>query len=252
VERNVFGLKAPPPPPDPEANKPPLPKITLNGIVTLGGAKRVLLKVPPGPLKPGEAPKTDQGLVLRVGERQGDIEVLEIDEKAGSVKVNYGGNVTDLTFEKDGVKIAPGPAPGALPMPGMPSPMKAVMAVPGAMGGAGMAATPFPTRSVRLPGAGGSVSPQAAGGVGLPGLNVDGNTLPLTGSGVGVNPPVTPQPTAPKFSPEESLILWEANRLKTLEAIQAGQRRPSLPRHPLAAALDQITEPVPTPAPAAQ
>jgi hypothetical protein len=254
VERNVFGLKAPPPPPDPEANKAPLPKITLTGIVTLGGAKRALLKVPPGPPKPGEPAKTEQGFILSVGERQGEIEVLEIDEKAGSVKVNYAGTVTNLTFDKDGVKTAS--APGAVPPPGMPPPMKAVMAVPGPMGGAGMAPTPFPMRSVRTPGMGGSVSPQAAGGAGLPGVNVGGTSLNLggnslaLGSGASVNPSVTPQPTGPQLSPEERVLLYEANRLKTEQAIQAGERRVAMPRHPWAAGLDQGTGAAPAPAPA--
>jgi hypothetical protein len=244
VERNVFGLKAPPPPPDPEANKPPLPKITLTGIVTLGGGKRALLKTPPTPPKPGEPAKTDQGFILSVGERQGDIEVLEIDEKKGSVKVNYGGNVTDLTFEKDGIKAPSAPAPGAVPPPGFAPPMKTVMAVPGAMSGPGMGAAPFPTRPVRLPGTDGSVSPQAAGGAAQPGVNVGGNSLSLPGSGTGVNPAVTPQPFTSQLSLEERVLIYEANRLKNEQAIQAGKRIVRMPPHPMAAGLHD-----PNPAP---
>ena len=36
------------------------------------------------------------------GQRAGPIEVLQINEKAGSVKVNNSGTVMVLTFEKDG------------------------------------------------------------------------------------------------------------------------------------------------------
>src|SRR5512142_2768606 len=85
VIRNVFGLKPPPPPPDPEANKPPPPKIFLTGITTLQGIKRALLKTTPPP-KPGE-PAREQSLTLKEGEREGEIEVLEIDATARTVKV---------------------------------------------------------------------------------------------------------------------------------------------------------------------
>src|SRR5690242_1103292 len=81
TDRNVFGLKPPPPPPDPEAAKAPPVKITLTGITTIIG-KRALLKTPPPPSKPGETSKGEQSYILAEGQREGDIEVLEIDEKA--------------------------------------------------------------------------------------------------------------------------------------------------------------------------
>jgi hypothetical protein len=124
VDRNVFGLKPPPPPPDPEAAKPPPVKITLTGITTILGDKRVLMKTPPPAAKPGEAPKGEQSFILKEGQREGDIEVLEIDEKAASVKVNNGGTVVTLTLAKDGSKLAPGPVPVPVPsMPGAPPSM---------------------------------------------------------------------------------------------------------------------------------
>jgi hypothetical protein len=127
VERNVFGLKSPPPPPDPEANKPPPPKITLTGITTILGNKRALMKVMMPP-KPG-VKQEEQSFILAVGQRDGDIEVLEIDDAAGTVKVNDFGTITNLSFENNGVKLASGPPPGppaavARPMaaPGIPLP----------------------------------------------------------------------------------------------------------------------------------
>jgi hypothetical protein len=239
VERNVFGLKPPPPPPDPEANKPPLPKITLTGIITVGGAKRVLLKTPPPQPKPGEPPKTEQGFILAVGEREGEIEVLEIDEKAGSVKVNYGGTVADLTFEKDGVKGPATPAPGALPAPGVPPPMRTLP--PGARGGPGMGASPIPGRWPRTPGEGGPVTPQAAAGAVLPGMNA------------GANPSVTPQSTAAQGfgSEEEAVLLLEVNRIKNQPLVEAGLM-PPLPRHELSGAVQSLlTDPAPAATPAA-
>ena len=43
TERNIFGLKPPPPPTSPESqNKLPTPKIKLTGITTILGRKQVL------------------------------------------------------------------------------------------------------------------------------------------------------------------------------------------------------------------
>lgn len=116
VVRNVFGLKDPPPPPRPEDNKPPPPKITLQGITTILGNKRVLMKVSMPP-KPGVKPE-EQSFILAAGQRDGDIEVLEIDEKAGTVKVNNFGTITNLNFKDNGVVMASAPAPG-VPGPGV-------------------------------------------------------------------------------------------------------------------------------------
>jgi len=126
VDRNVFSLKPPAPPADPaEVNKPTVVKITLTGMTTILGNKRVLMKTAPPPGKPGEGPKSELSYILTEGERQGDIEVLEIDEKGGSVKVNNAGTIQTLTFEKDGAKlpatVAPPPsAPGVLGAPAIP------------------------------------------------------------------------------------------------------------------------------------
>src|SRR5579859_4213045 len=119
IDRNAFGLKPPPPPPDPEATKPPPLKITLTGITTILGNKRALMETPPPTGKPGEQPKSKQSYILTIGQREGDIEVLDIDEKAGSVKVNNAGQIVTLTFEKDGAKLPATVAPAA-GVPGVP------------------------------------------------------------------------------------------------------------------------------------
>src|SRR4051812_44337384 len=86
VDRNVFALKPAPVAAkvDPEANKPPPPPITLTGITTILGSKRVFLTVnmPPKPPEQGKV----QSFMLSEGQRDGEIEVLEIDEKNGIVK----------------------------------------------------------------------------------------------------------------------------------------------------------------------
>jgi hypothetical protein len=217
VERNVFGLKPPPPPPDPESTKPPPPKIFLTGITTILGNKRALMKMTPPVTKPGEQPK-EQAFTLAEGEREGGLEVLEIDEKAGTVKVNNYGTVATIDFESNGVKAAPGPAPGAVPMPGMPPAMRPGLPVPGAMGGA----NPMPNRPLRVPGAGVSVTPQASAGTGLPGMNA------------GVNPSAAAQAPAQQGSSsmEENLMMLEINRIKNQPLVEAGMM-PPLPRHEL-------------------
>jgi hypothetical protein len=110
VDRNVFGLKPPPPPGKPEDKKIDLPPITLTGITTILGNKRALMNV--------QAPgKALQSFILAEGQREGEIEVLEIDEKAGSVKVSQSGTVVPLTFEKNGAKLT---AAAPVPMPAVP------------------------------------------------------------------------------------------------------------------------------------
>ncbi len=115
-ERNVFALKAPP---QAVATNPPpaVPKLLLTGITTVLGNKRAFLKelalTPPG-AKPDQS--KDLYLMLTEGQREGNVEVLQIDERAGSVKVNNSGNITTLTFEKDGEKLPSTPlaaGPGA-------------------------------------------------------------------------------------------------------------------------------------------
>jgi hypothetical protein len=182
IDRNVFSLKPPPPPADAsEVNKPQTLKITLTGITTIFGNKRVLMKTAPPPVKPGEGPKTDQSYILTEGQREGDIEVLQIDEKLGSVKVNNGGTIQTLTFEKDGAKLpttaAPPGVPGlAAPMPGLPGARPAPQ-IPGF-------ATPnfqLPSRIPRLPA--GSRSGNASNGGNVPYPGAGGMPVPQnTGS----------------------------------------------------------------------
>lgn len=224
IDRNVFSLKPPTPPPDPaEVNKAPALKITLTGITTILGNKRVLMKTAAPQAKPGEPPKTEQSYILTEGQRDGDIEVLEIDDKAGSVKVNNAGSVMTLTFEKDGAKLPATQAPVPLGVPGAP-PARAFPQPPGATG------TPsfqLPTRIPRLqvPGAQSAGVPlgglgaafplgATAPGYGTPGFLPGNTTLPAfqtsgTSSTQNLLPGATP---TPQYSLEEQHILIEAAR----------------------------------------
>ncbi len=122
VDRNVFNIHPAPPPPSPESlmKKEPLPKIILNGITTILGTKTTFLTIPGG--KPGAPPET---LMLTEGQGQNDIEVKEIDDKAGVVKVSNHGEAQTLDFDHDGTK--PQAPAGA---PAMPASLPPIPAVP--------------------------------------------------------------------------------------------------------------------------
>src|SRR5262245_12568151 len=126
VERNVFNLKPPPPAVPPEPPPAPPPKITLTGITTILGNKKALMKVAV-PAKPPE-PAKDESFILSEDEGRGDIRVIAIDEKAGTVQVNNHGAVQTLDFKNDGAKqiaVAPPPAltvPPPVIMPPAPAP----------------------------------------------------------------------------------------------------------------------------------
>src|SRR5262249_46742107 len=178
--RNVFALKAPPPPPDPEANKPPPVKITLTGITTILGNKRALMKTPAPPGKPGEPAKQEMSYILTVGQREGDIEVLDIDEVGGNVKVRNGSIEVTLNIDKDGPKLAATPLPVGAP-PGVAVPGRPMPPIPGAAPGI-TPPTPtrnpgfsMPTRTLRLPPAGAGAPNANAGSMAVPaGANVSG------------------------------------------------------------------------------
>ncbi len=194
-ERNVFGLR--PPPAQAAPTNPPaaLPKITLTGITTILGNKRALMKVLPAGLKPAEANK-EQSLILTEGQREGEVEVLQIDERVGSVRVNNSGTVMTLTFEKDGAKLPATPAPAAVPsapnaLPGVTAPNPYAPAYSGRK---------TPARGVRTPGFGtAALNPAAA--VSAPAGGIPTPTgLPTT---PGQNPPLADQ----QLSAEEQAIV---------------------------------------------
>lgn len=113
VERNVFDLHAPPSQADADALKPKvqIPKLTLNGITTILGKKVTVITVPPA--KPGAPPTT---VMLAEGQAQDEVEVRQIDEKGGAVKVTNHGEEQTLDFEHDGAKPSSPPATAATPL----------------------------------------------------------------------------------------------------------------------------------------
>jgi hypothetical protein len=133
VVRNIFALN-PPQPVDAAPPGEPPPKITPNGIMTIFGHLQVLFKVA-GTAKPGQ-PAKDEAYILSEGQRQDEIEVTQIDEKASLVTFNNHGTVQELPLVKANpppvsapmaapAGVVPGrnfPTPGGIPTPsGIPT-----------------------------------------------------------------------------------------------------------------------------------
>jgi hypothetical protein len=137
VERNAFGLKPiplfVPPPTNPPAQKV---DVKFTGITSDRSGKKAWLVVPP---PPNNRTLNPQYLSMREQETQGDIQVLEIDDKENTVKIVNAGVPAVLTFKDNGYATptmaampgnplmphgVPGVLPGAFPAPGIvPTPM---------------------------------------------------------------------------------------------------------------------------------
>lgn len=115
VVRNIFGLN-PPTPVDTTTTAAPPVQITANGIMSIFGQLQVLFKV-------AGKPAGKDSYILTEGQRQDDIEVTKIDEKAGIVTFNNHGIVQALPLVPATPSSTPAPAPSfgsAIPSPVMP------------------------------------------------------------------------------------------------------------------------------------
>jgi hypothetical protein len=168
-KHNAFNLHSPPQQEVSTAQQP-LPKLLLTGITTILGNKLALLKALPAN-KPGEQGK-EQSFTLTEGQRDGYLQVLEIDEHAGRVKVSNSGTVMTLTFEHDSPKppTVPPSTASALTSGRFPSPMSRSNAyqLPAAGPALPQMGT-IPTRQYRLQaGTGGIVTPETGSGAPTP------------------------------------------------------------------------------------
>ena len=211
VERNVFGLKPPPPPPGPPIVDVPVPKITLQGIVSMFGKRQVLFKALMPSSKAGEAPK-ETSLILMEGQGYGDIEVLEINESAGAVKFKNHGQEQLLTLDKDGVKPPSSSAPGGpMAQPGVPG-------VPGVPRPAAANFNPVPEAANQITTFGGG----ARG-------TIPTRTLRVSSAGGGNAGMGSPQPQAHGLSAEEQTVIMEVNRKLTEKEVAEGTMPPLPP-----------------------
>lgn len=104
AERNVFNLRPPAPPPAPPPPPSPTANVKLTGILTILGPKKAVLQIA-DPGKPADSK------ILKEGEREGDIEVLEINEIEGTVRIRNRDQEAVLNFQDHGVKPPTGPVP---------------------------------------------------------------------------------------------------------------------------------------------
>ena len=113
---NVFHLKPPQTQPT-DLPVVPLPRVKLVGITTFGKT-RVLLKVylPAAPPEPAR----ELSCILTPGQREGPIEVLEVDVLARRVTVRNSGALMLLTLENE----KQGPQNPALPPAPPPLPIR--------------------------------------------------------------------------------------------------------------------------------
>jgi len=249
VDRNVFGLRPPPPPPSPEANKPPAPKITLQGITTILGKKIVLMKVTVPATKPG-AKVEEVPLTLAVGQKSEGVEVLEINELEGMVKVNDYDTITNLTFKENGVNLAnAAPVPG-VQQPGVPRPAAApaggnpgyptsgytapggyqrrVPRVPGVNPAGGAAYNGAPPTAGAY--SGGYSAPPVAAVSTTPTTTTSPGTVALNGLGAPASPVQQSRNWPPEtpMTPEQATIMEALYNTKYAQQIEAGTM-PAIP-----------------------
>ena len=180
VERNIFALKPAPSPEDKDKASPkvsPAP-IELQGITSMFGRQQVLFSAAMPGSKPGEPPKKTP-MVLSVGEREGEIEVLEINEAEGTVKFNNHGTEEIKDLAKDSAKLPPSAA--AAPLSGSSAP-----AVPGVATARPVAYNPVPTS--------GSSVTTFGGSAGATLRNIPTRTLRTTTTAAGIAQPAQPKP----------------------------------------------------------
>jgi len=209
VERNVFALKPAPDPSTLSPAEPEPPKIIPQGIMSVFGRQQVLFKTLMPGSKPG-APPQETPLVLSVGQREGEIEVLAIDESTGTITFRNHGKEQSLNLEKDGPKAPTGPAPAPFPgisapgiqppVPAFKPPQSGAPVIPAATFGGPAGSTlknipNLPSRTLRVP--------TAAGGVAQGTTTAAATTTQTTQS-------AQPKP----LTPEEQAVLMAIEREK--------------------------------------
>jgi hypothetical protein len=201
VTRNIFGLN-PIPTVDPDSQPAPPVKITPNGIMTIFGRLQVLFKTA------GGAGGKEQSYILTEGQRQDDIEIVKINEKAGIITFNNHGVMQELPLVHAIAMSTPLPAfatgPGG-------------STIPAANGNAGNG-NDYGVRNGRFGNSGG----QRGFGNGNGNGNNNGGSGNGNGSGDnsgadnGLNlrniPTRIYQPEASSMTPEEQAVILEAQR----------------------------------------
>lgn len=213
VTRNVFALKEEPPPvsPDKPDAPPPPSNVELLGIATINGKQRVYLRT----IEVGKPTATPpETFTLSVDEpMRNDVELGEVDEKGGVVKIKNRGVAQTINFKDNAAKsvaVAAAPAPGA---PG----------APGAAPGTGIpmpkaASVPQETlnrlRNLQRP-------VRATDGQSSTAMQPPG----MYSGQAGIQPTTQPAP----LSAEEQMVLMEVERERTRHLVDQGKAPPLPP-----------------------
>jgi hypothetical protein len=110
LDRNPFALRAPMAPPPELTNPPPVKvDVKITGVTAHSGVKKAWLMIP---AVAGKSPNP-RYLSMMEGDKDGDLQVLEINEKDATVKVLNAGVPVVLNFRENGLA-----APTALAVAG--------------------------------------------------------------------------------------------------------------------------------------
>ena len=238
VRRNAFDLKEPPAPaavPEQPAQQLSPSALKLSGIITLLGGRHATFVLQ----EPGK-PQINSDLVAE-GDKDWlitNLHVLQIDERAGMVRVAYAGKEMTLDFVNNGLKppVAPAAATGAAtgagpgrpgqPQPGATTPAaaaaRAAWTRPGA-GGAASSIAPVGSPTLTTPNPSGlqsiPVRPTRLSSGAVSGINAG---TQFGGGGESVQPP------QPALAPEQQMLLMRAQ-----EEISRRQGVPFPPSPPI-------------------
>jgi len=219
-ERNIFKLRPMVVAPPADSQKDPPSKVTLTGITDILGGKMALMEVQPQ----GGKPKLF--LMLAEGQRDGDVSLISIDQKAGTVTIKNQDVTQTLDMADAGKRAASAPAVAGGGSP-IPSPTG---------GGGGVNSI----RDVRARGIDARRDLRTVSSGDVPALPGSGNTTSLPSSGdmasggtaIGTNPrTLTAQSQGKIMSPEEQIVKMEIDR----EVNKNNPNYPPLPPAPPAA-----------------
>jgi hypothetical protein len=148
-------------------------------------------------------PIKDVPLIMEVGQREKDVELVAIDEAAGTIKINNHGVPAVVAFDKN-VKLPTAPAGGApVPMPGMPG-----VPMPGFVPPAPRAAA----MGIPAPGFAVPAGTAVGGAAVTPATAASAAGLTMDSSGARNIPTRTLRLQEKALSPEEQVVLMEVQR----------------------------------------